>query len=315
MKNILHSIVVPVYQSRSSLENLTKRIFSVMSAAGIRYELILVDDGSADDSYSEIKRLAAASPNIRGFRLSRNFGQQAALLVGFQKARGDYIAVIDDDLQDAPEVLIQFFQALDNHYDVAYGVRRKRKEKFTKRVLYAGFYHLLQKLSSINIPLDAGDFCAMKRPVLNAMLELRSSQPFLRGARAWAGFKQIGIEYERAARDEGESGYTLRKYFKLAFNGILSFSHIPLRLTTYLGLLTATLCVLFLIWVTINWLLGTFHIRGYTSMILLITFFGSVQLISIGIIGEYIGKLLDETRKWPVAFVAESTEKENLPPV
>lgn len=308
MKELLHSIIVPVYQSRLLLDTLVQRVSTVMNAAGINFELVLVDDGSKDDSFSEIKRLASIHSFIRGFRLSRNFGHQAAVTVGLQKCAGEFIAIIDDDLQDPPEILPRFFEGLYEGMDVVYGVRKKRKEHLLKRSVFAAFYRLINAVSNIYIPEDAGDFCAVRRCVVNAMLQMPEANPFLRGTRAWAGFKQVGFEYERSSRFQGESGYTLSKYFKLALTGILMFSHVPLRLATIFGVITSLLSFIFAFYVIIIWLIKPFDVPGYLSTFIAITLLGGIQLISIGIIGHYLGYLIDNNRHWPVAFVAETTE-------
>lgn len=308
MKELLHSIIVPVYQSRESLETLVKRVSAVMDGAGLRFELVLVDDGSQDDSFSEIKRLSSIHTFIKGVRLSRNFGHQAAVTVGLQKCAGEIIAIIDDDLQDPPEILPHFFECLQQGTDVVYGIRKKRKEHLLKRVAFSAFYRLINTVSSVYIPADSGDFCAMRRCVVKAMLRMPEANPFLRGIRAWVGFRQVGIEYERDARFQGESGYTLSKYFKLALTGLLMFSHIPLRIATILGVLTSLFSFILALYVIIKWIYKPFDVPGYLSTIMAITLLGGVQLIAIGIIGHYLGYLIDNNRRWPVAFVAETTE-------
>jgi len=308
MKELLHSIIVPVYQSRASLEILVQRVSTVMNEAGINFELVLVDDGSVDDSFSEIKRLVSIHSFIRGFRLSRNFGHQAAVTVGLQKCAGEFIAIIDDDLQDPPEILPRFFECLYQGTGVVYGIRKKRKEHILKRAAFASFYRLINKVSNIYIPEDAGDFCAMRRCVVNAMLQMPEANPYLRGTRAWAGFQQIGFEYERSARAQGESGYTLSKYFKLALTGLLMFSHIPLRVATIFGVITSLFSFILAFYVITAWLIKPFDVPGYLSTFMAITMLGGIQLISIGIIGHYLGYLIDNNRRWPVAFVAETVE-------
>lgn len=310
MRSQLHSIVVPVYQSRSSLETLVERVSKIMEEANICFEMVLVDDGSQDDSFGEIKRLASLHAFVRGFRLSRNFGHQAALAIGLRESRGAFVAIIDDDLQDPPEILPGFFQALYDGADVAYGIRRGRKEGILKRFLYAAFYRVLDFLSTVNIPLDAGDFCVMKRCVVNALLQLPDANPFLRGIRSWVGFKQVGIEYERSARLEGKSGYTFRKYFGLAITGLLMFSYIPLHFATCLGIFAVLASVLYTIAIITWWLFKPFYVPGYLSLVVIITFLGGVQLISIGIIGEYVARSNDNARKWPIAIVAETTSRD-----
>ncbi|MBC8179774.1 glycosyltransferase [candidate division KSB1 bacterium] len=310
MKTELHSIIVPVYFSKDSLEVLVKRVQKAMDDANIRFELLLIDDGSEDGSFDEIRRLGNIYTFVRGFRFSRNFGHQAALTVGLEKSRGKFVALIDDDLQDPPEILPSFFRRLYKDGDVVYGIRRKRKENIVKRNLYAGFYRILKILSKIEIPLDAGDFCVMKRCVVNAMLQVREANPFLRGIRSWVGFKQVGIEYERGERLQGDSGYTLKKYFDLAIAGMLSFSYIPLRLATFLGILSAFIGFAFAGYIVLLWFIEPFEVPGYASLIVVISFLGGIQLITIGIIGEYLARLSDNTRNWPVAIVMETTDEE-----
>ena len=307
MKDKLHSIIVPVYNSRGTLETLVGRVLGVMNAAQLNFELVLVDDGSADGSFEEIKRLSTLHPFVRGFRLSRNFGHQAALVIGLQESHGYFIAIIDDDLQDPPEILPDFFRKLYEGADVVYGVRRERKEGVAKKFLYAAFYRILQRLSRVEIPLDSGDFCVMKRCVVDAMLRFQEANPFLRGIRSWVGFKQVGAEYERAATAQEKSRYTWKKYFGLALGGILSFSYIPLRLATYLGILAAIIGFAFAVMVVFLKLTREFEVSGYASLIVVITFLGGVQLIAIGIIGEYLSRLNDNARRWPIAVIAERT--------
>jgi dolichol-phosphate mannosyltransferase len=308
MKESLYSIIVPVYQSKTSLETLVSRVSKVMNDAKIQFELILVDDGSQDESFIEITRLSSIHQFIRGIRLSRNFGHQAAVTVGLQKCIGGIIAIIDDDLQDPPEILPHFFERLHRGADVVYGVRRKRKENFIKRALFSIFYRMINTISNIYIPEDSGDFCAMRRCVVNAMLQMPDANPFLRGTRAWAGFRQVGFEYERDARFQGESGYTMSKYFKLALTGLLMFSHIPLRLATIIGVITSVCSFILAGYVIISWLIKPFEVPGYFSTFMVVSLLGGVQLISIGIIGHYLGYLIDNNRRWPIAFIAESTD-------
>lgn len=311
MKTDLHTIVVPVYNSRDTLELLVDRVSRIMNDSQIQFELVLVDDGSDDGSFKEIRRLSKSNDVIRGVRLSRNFGHQAALVIGLEKSRGDFIAIIDDDLQDPPEILPDFFRRLSGDVDVVYGIRQRRRENFIKRFFYAAFYRILRILSKIEIPLDVGDFCVMRRSVVDAMLEFKEGNPFLRGIRSWVGFKQIGVEYQREPRLHGKSSYTIKKYFALAVAGILSFSNIPLRLATFIGMIAALIGFGFAAYVIFLWLIEPFEVSGYASMIVVITFLGGVQLISIGILGEYIARLSDNIRKKSVAVVAETTFEES----
>jgi polyisoprenyl-phosphate glycosyltransferase len=310
LKTQLHSIVVPVYQSASTLESLVKRVCRVMNNAQIDFELLLIDDGSRDGSFKEIKRLASTRSFVRGFRLSRNFGHQEALAIALQKSRGEFIAIIDDDLQDPPEILPAFFKKLYDGADVAYGIRIKRKESILKRALYSIFYKIFNILSNSKIPVNSGDFCTMKRCVVDAMLQLHDASPFLRGTRSWVGFKQVGIKYERAARLQGESTYTYAKYFKLAMTGIIMFSYVPLRIVMYLGLVASLSAFFYATFIITYWLVKPFNVPGYLSLLVVVTLLGGIQLVCIGIIGEYLVRLNNNIRNWPVAFIAETTGKD-----
>lgn len=312
MKKQLHSIVVPVYQSCEVLEALVERVSKVMNEAGIIFELVLVDDGSKDGSFEKIRELAASHGFIRGFKLSRNFGQQPTLVMGLRQCRGDFVAIIDDDLQDPPEIFPKFFQTLYDGMDVVYGVRRGRKESFIRKFFYASFYKILSFLANVKIPLHAGDFCAMKRRVVDTMLQFQEANPFLRGTRSWVGFEQVGIEYERSRRHKGESGYTFRKYFHLAITGMLMFSYVPLRIATYLGVFATLISCLYVLGITTYAFIRPFKTPGYLSLVAMITFLGGIQLISIGIIGEYIARLNDNARKWPIAIISEATPGERV---
>jgi len=229
--------------------------------------------------------------------------------VGLRESRGAFVAIIDDDLQDPPELLPVFFERLYDEVDVVYGLRRRRKESWLRRIFYSGFYRTLNLLSEIDIPLDSGDFCAMRRSVVEAMLQLKEAHPFLRGTRSWVGFRQLGLEYERQARFQGRSGYTLIKYLSLALTGILSTSRLPLRFATLAGLATALGGLIFAAYALIGKLAGSYDVPGYASIIIAVVLLGAVQLISLGLIGEYLARIFDEVRKWPVAFVAEKTQE------
>lgn len=300
------SIIVPVYNSSSILEKLLDAIDKQREISRWNLELVLVDDGSRDESYNRIKQLAGIYDYIKGIKLSRNFGHQIAVKTGLSICTGYYIAIIDDDLQDPPSLLPHFFEYLDKGYDVAYGVRKKRKESFLKRFSYNSFYRLLKSLSNTDIPLDSGDFCVMKRHVLDNMLKLQEKNPFLRGIRAWVGFKQIGVEYERNARIEGESGYTIKKLLKIAMDGIFSFSSVPIRIISITGFLGLSMAVLYSFVLFYEYFFVGIPVRGFTTLSILISFFSSLILICLGIIGEYIVRIFDEVRNRPSSII-EST--------
>lgn len=303
----LISIMVPVYNSASILGILASALEKERIEQGWNLEVVMVEDGSHDDSFNSIKKLKDEYPhlNIHGLKLSRNFGHQSAVSVGLKYCQGDYIGIVDDDMQDPPSLLPMLFSHLDQGYDVAYGVRRKRKESFLKVMAYKYFYKILRLLSEIDIPLDSGDFCVMKRPVVEAMLSLKERNPFLRGIRAWVGFKQIGVEYERDKRIAGESGYTLVKLFRVAFDGIFSFSNLPLRVTTVIGGIGLVFSFFYSIYVLGTFFIFGINVPGFTTIALLILIFGSLNLLSLGIVGEYLGRIYAEGKRRPLAIIAE----------
>ena len=269
-------------------------------------ELLLIDDGSKDNSYAKIEKLASTYSYIKGIKLSRNFGHQIAVKTGLSHCTGDYIAIIDDDLQDPPSLLPDFFKYLDNGYDVAYGVRKKRKESLVKRFSYTSFYRILKKLSETDIPLDSGDFCVMKKIVVDNMLKLDEQNPFLRGIRAWVGFKQIGVEYERDARIDGISGYTLKKLLKIALDGIFSFSSIPIRIITILGVMGLFFAFSYSTITIYAYYTHHINTKGFSTLVILVSFFSSIILICLGVIGEYIVRIYDEVRNRPYTVIEKS---------
>ncbi len=301
----LLSIVIPVYNSASIMPQLLEAIESERTRNGWNLELIMVDDGSKDHSFEVMTTLSKTYPYIRGYRLSRNFGHQAAVRFGLTKSRGACVAIIDDDLQDPPSLLPRFLKFLEEDgWEVAYGIRKKRKEWPHKVIAYTLFYRILNMLSDREIPLDAGDFCVMKRPVVDAMLQLNERNPFLRGIRAWVGFKQIGVEYERQGRAAGESGYTLKKLMRIAMDGIFSFSRVPLNIATFIGFFALMAAVVFGTYTIYRYFSHGVPIQGFTALMLFVLFLGSANLICLGIIGSYIARIYDEGKARPDVIVA-----------
>jgi dolichol-phosphate mannosyltransferase len=288
------------------MDALLEAIDTQKKISGWDLELILVDDGSKDNSFKKIEELSGKYNYIKGLKLSRNFGHQIAVKTALYHCTGDYIAIIDDDLQDPPSLLPDFFRYLDEGYDVAYGVRKKRKESFLKRFFYVSFYRILKAMSNIYIPIDSGDFCVMKKQVVENMLRLQEQNPFLRGIRAWVGFKQIGVEYERHARLQGQSGYTLRKLLKIALDGIFSFSTAPIRLITMLGTLGFLFATIYSINTAYHALVGDIEVKGFATLTIIISFFSSLILICLGIIGEYIVRIYDEVRRRPYTVIEKT---------
>lgn len=300
------SIVIPVFHAAHFLRETVAAVDAQKIESGWDLELIFVDDGSKDDTYNRVVELSKEFDYIKGIRLSRNFGHQAAVRTGLKYSSGSYVAVLDDDLQDPPDLLPRFFSYLDDGYDVAFGERKKRKENILKRFAYSSFYRLLRAMSSIEIPLDSGDFCVMKRRVVDHMLELNERNPFLRGMRAWVGFKQIAVEYERQASIKEKSTYSLAMLMQLSVDGIFSFSKFPIRLITFIGLLGLVVAASYSLLLVIVYFFGSIEVRGFSTLAILILFFGSLNLICLGIIGEYIARIYDESLGRPHSVIAET---------
>jgi len=285
------------------MSNLLEAIDKQRIESGWDLELVLVDDGSKDGSYIKIEELAKQYTYIKGIKLSKNFGHQIAVKTGLAHCTGDFVAIIDDDLQDPPSLLPMFFKYLEEGYDVAYGVRKKRKESFFKKFSYNSFYRILKGMSDTDIPLDSGDFCVMSKRVVINMLKFQEKNPFLRGIRAWVGFKQIGVEYDRHARFDGQSGYTLKKLLKIAMDGIFSFSSVPIRIITLLGVIGFTFAVIYSVLIIYESLVHGSSVKGFATLVTLISFFSSLILICLGLIGEYIVRIYDEVRNRPYVII------------
>ncbi|QDT33554.1 glycosyltransferase family 2 protein [Thalassoglobus polymorphus] len=309
-----YSLVIPVFNEQETIPRLYQRVTEAAETWGDDFEILCIDDGSTDLTSDLLDDINSRDPRWKKISFSRNFGHQAAVSAGLSFAQGDVVGVIDGDLQDPPELLKKLFARWEEGYEVVYAVRASRREHFLKRFAYKSFYRLLQKCASIEIPLDAGDFCVMDRKVVNVMNGLPERTRFVRGLRTWSGFRQTGIEYNRDARDDGESKYTLSKLFRLAFDGILGFSALPLRIASLLGLIfcfcSALMVVALVIWrmtdVTI-WGMNPSHSMGWTSLVSIALFLSGVQMLMLGIVGEYIARIFDEVKGRPGWIVAEAT--------
>jgi polyisoprenyl-phosphate glycosyltransferase len=306
MSAVRYSVVVPVYNEQEGLPELYARVGAVLAGLGDPCEIVFVNDGSRDRSLDVLKGFHAADKRVRIVSLSRNFGHQAAITAGLTLAGGSVVGVLDADLQDPPELLPQFFAALDQGYDVVYGVRARRKEGAAKRLAYFVFYRLLRRIADTEVPLDSGDFCAMSRRVVDHLNALPESGRFLRGLRAWLGFRQLGIPYERDRRHAGAPKYTLGKLVALSIDGLLSFSIAPLRVIAGVGLMVSSLAFLGILVVLYRYLF-TPYVAGYTSLAMLILFIGGIQLLTLGLIGEYIGRISTQVRGRPQFVVDELT--------
>ena len=303
----LLSVVLPAYNEQEVLP-LTLQRFTAMRAPlaelGIALELLFVNDGSRDRTAELLEGYARADEGVRVINLTRNFGHQAAVTAGLSLAEGDAVAVMDCDLQDPPELLPRLVECWRAGYHVVYGVRKKRKEWFGKRFAYWLFYRTFARISDLDIPLDSGDFCLMDRSVIELLEQLPERQRFVRGLRTWVGLRQTGIEYERPARAAGEPAYTMGALVKLAVDGLVSFSSVPLRLVTRLGLLAAVFAMGMGVWVVWSVLTGQPMPRGWASLACLVLLMAAVQLISLGIIGEYLARVFLEVKRRPTYLIA-----------
>ena len=301
----VYSIVAPVHNEEAVLHELYRRISEVMAQAGEPWELVLVDDGSRDRSAEVIAELHDNDPRVRGIILSRNFTFQIAVTAGLEHASGDAVVLIDADLQDPPEVVLEMIQKWKEGYEVVYGVRSSRDgETWFKRVTASAFYRIINRITGIKIPVDTGDFRLMDRLVVNSVLQMPEHNRFLRGMVTWVGYKQTGIYYERQARFAGETKFTVRRMTRFAMDAITGFSYFPLQLATYFGFITAVISALAIILVILLRLFTPGEaLLGQATTLVTVLFLGSVQLISLGIIGEYLGRIYDEVRGRPLYLV------------
>jgi dolichol-phosphate mannosyltransferase len=306
------SVVIPCYNEQEVIPSLYERLSAAAEEWNKPYEVIIVDDGSSDATPRLILDIHKRDTRWKIVRLARNFGQQVSISAGMYYAQGDCVMIIDADLQDSPEELYRFIAKWSEGYDVVYAIRTERKENFLKRICYKTFYRILSSLASIPIPYDAGDFCLMDRKVVSIINAMPERNRFVRGLRAWVGFRQIGLEYKRDARAAGEVKYRYKDLVKLALDGIFSFSTAPLRLSTYMGLACSFFAILGSIFTFFQkmfteWFsqFGLGILPGFATTFISIMFLGGVQLICLGIIGEYLGRIYDEVKQRPVWTIGE----------
>ncbi|MEI6490934.1 MAG: glycosyltransferase family 2 protein [Verrucomicrobiota bacterium] len=300
----LLSILVPCYRDETGLEELHRRLTLVCKGLGCTYEIVLVEDGSPDRTWDAICRLAASDPAIVGIRLSRNHGHQLAVTAGLHNVRGERVMIIDSDLQDPPELLPDMMKLMDAGADNVYGQRLSREGvPLWKKFCYKAYYKLLSALAGCHIPPDTGDFRLISRRVVNLVNSMPEHHRFLRGMISWLGFTQVPIFYHREARFAGESGYTLAKLFRVAVDGITSFSIKPLRLASLLGALFGFLCLLGVGYSIFGYLQGNTGVAGWTSIMAVILLSFSLQFFVLGMIGEYIGRLFIEQKGRPLFIV------------
>jgi polyisoprenyl-phosphate glycosyltransferase len=306
---ITYSIIAPIYNERDNLLELHRRVKEVLDSTGQPWELILVDDGSTDGSTDIIHELSKKDERVRPVIFARNFGHQVAVTAGLDYSRGDAIVIIDADLQDPPELILEMAKKWKEGNEVVFAVRAEREgESWFKLWTASLFYRIIYRITDVKIPLDTGDFRLMDRKVVNVMNKMRERHRFLRGMSAWVGFKQVGVEYKRAARVAGETKYPFNKMFRLAINAVTGFSYFPLQVATYFGFASAGIAILAIPVVIYMRVTGSQAFFGQATTLIAVLFLGGVQLISLGVLGEYIGRLYDEAKGRPLYIVREAPD-------
>ena len=302
--HLLLSVVSPVYNEEGGIDHLVTEVIAALAHRAGPWEMVIVNDGSRDGTLDKILGWHRRDSRIKVLDLSRNFGHQRALFAGLAHASGDVIACIDGDLQDPPELIPLMLRELDDRKaDVVYGVRRRRKENMVKKTAYWSAYRVMRRVMEIELPLDSGDFAVMRRPVLEAVLRMPEQSLFLRGLRAWVGFQQIPFEYDRAARFAGDAKYTWNDLFRLAHNGIFSFTKLPIRLLGFVGMGAIAISFLYALYLLAAWLGGQKFPQGFTTLVLAIIFFNGIQLVALRILGAYVHRIYDEVRSRPLYVV------------
>ncbi|RYE19595.1 MAG: glycosyltransferase, partial [Sphingobacteriales bacterium] len=311
------SVIVPIYNEEKNIINLYNRVTDVLRQLGQPFELVFINDGSRDNSIEIIKGLAETDASIKYINFSRNFGHQIAVSAGLDHTRGQMVVIIDADLQDPPELIIDLYNKMQQGYDVVYARRRKREgESFMKLLTAKAFYRILSNITSVDIPVDTGDFRIMSNKIVQVLRQMPERNKYLRGQISWAGFKQTFIEYDRAERAEGETGYTYRKMLRFALDGITSFSDFPLKLASVLGFLVSGIAFFVMIYALYSKFVLEDTVEGWTSLIISVLFLGGIQLLTIGIIGEYIGRISHNVRNRPLYIVSDTnveTQPETTP--
>ena len=298
------SFVVPLYNEQAVVQDLFLRLQDTMDAAEFACEVILIDDGNRDETFTAIESACQQDQRFRAILLSRNFGHQAAVSAGLQHTSGRSVGILDGDLQDPPETLLDFHKKLGEGFDVVYAIRKSRTENFVKRFCYWLFYRTLRRLASIDIALDAGDYCIMSERVVRQINAMPERHRFIRGMRSWVGFRQTGVAYDRQPRFKGRSKYTLPKLLLLATDGLLTFSETPLRIATAIGALVATGSFIWSIYIVLWRLFGdASELAGFATLACAMFLLGGIQLLCLGILGEYVARIHNEVKGRPVFIV------------
>jgi glycosyltransferase involved in cell wall biosynthesis len=306
------AIVIPCYNEEDNVKAVYDRLTEVLNSTNYQYDLIFINDGSTDNTLIELLKLYEKDPKVKIIDFSRNFGKEIALSAGLDYADADAVIPFDADLQDPPEVILDLLSKFEEGYDVVNAVRKKRDgETFLKKFTSKAFYRIINKLTDIEIPQDVGDFRLISKDAFNAIKGIRERKRFMKGIFAWVGFKTTSVYYERAPRHAGKTKWNYLKLIDLAIEGITSFSTVPLRLASLLGILISLTAFLYAVWITMSKILYGNPVKGYPSMMVAILFLGGVQLITIGIIGEYIGRIYEEVKQRPLYIVKKIWDKEN----
>lgn len=300
------SILIPLFNEEETYPKLIERLVSLMDSSEVKMEVLLVDDGSTDNTSQFMRLTALSDPRFQCLFLSRNHGHQLALSAGFEYARGtEAVFVLDGDLQDPPELFPKFYEEYKKGSDVVYAIRRKRKETRFRKIAYFLYYRLLKSISYIDLPLDSGDFSLISRRVINILNKMPEESRYIRGMRSWVGFKQTGIEYDRVERKDGQSKYSFGMSLKMAYNGIFSFSEFPIKFITWLGIGAISISFPYLIVTMYKKLFTNSVPQGFTAILSVIIMFSGVQLVSIGVLGEYIIRIFFQSKKRPLFIVKE----------
>lgn len=306
MSNPQINIVVPLYNEQESFDSLVKRLDELMETSSLTIEVIMIDDGSSDRTAGLMRELSLKNDRYNAVILSRNFGHQTALTAGLKYVNAtDAVLIIDGDLQDPPELLEKFYGLYKDGYDVVFAIRKNRKENFLKKAAYKLFYIMLKKISYVNLPLDSGDFSLISRRIVSELNRMPEESRYLRGMRSWIGFRQIGIPYERDKRYSGKSKYTIKKMISLAFTGIFNFSEFPIRFLIKLGLIVVAISLSYLIYTLIVKFFFHGVPSGFTALLGIISLFGGMQLIALGVLGEYILRIFFQVKNRPLFIVKE----------
>ncbi len=309
-KNPEFSVVAPIFNEIGCLEEFYQQVRQVMESLKTPWEFILIDDGSTDGSSEMIQNLAKNDPLIQAVIFARNFGHQIAVTAGLDYSRGKAVIVIDADLQDPPEVIVDLIKKWKEGYEVVYAVRRKREgESWFKLLTASIFYRMVYRITDVKIPLDTGDFRLLDRKVVDVMGKMRERHRFLRGMASWVGFRQTGVEYDRKERFAGKTKYPFSKMLKLALNAVTSFSYFPLQVATYLGFISAVVSILAIPVVISLRLSHQAALLGQATTLITVLFLGGVQLITLGILGEYVGRIYDEAKGRPLYVVSQAPER------